>query len=177
MLQLCCSPASLISLLCGNGYSLMEDNEICKIEIRSLIILVVILAELTSQLSIRLITVTWLKSPEMSVLLIPQPTELQYIFSSLWNCRCLNLPRGSGWSQTYCRVHYGLYAKPSSSAAISERLAYTLSLCPFYIFLSVFSADTFTLRTCRVVRVVWCGPWLLSLGQLWTAQLYMVFFG
>lgn len=41
----------------GNGYFLMEDNETHKIEIRSLITVVLILAELTSQLSIRLITI------------------------------------------------------------------------------------------------------------------------
>lgn len=50
----------------------MEDNETHKIEIRSPITVVLILAELTSQLSIRLITIPWIKSPEMSLLLILQ---------------------------------------------------------------------------------------------------------
>lgn len=51
-LEIMSSPQSL-----ENWYSLMEDNETRKIEIRSPITVGLILAELTSQLSISLITI------------------------------------------------------------------------------------------------------------------------
>lgn len=50
----------------------MEDSEAQKIEIRSLMAVVLVLAELTSQLSLKLIAIPWIKSPVMASLLIPQ---------------------------------------------------------------------------------------------------------
>lgn len=56
----------------GIVYSLMEGSEAQKIEIRSLMAVVLILAELTSQLSVKLIAIPLIKSPVMASLLIPQ---------------------------------------------------------------------------------------------------------
>lgn len=50
----------------------MEDSEAQKIEIRSLMAVVLILAELTSQLSVKIIAIPWIKLPVMASLLIPQ---------------------------------------------------------------------------------------------------------
>lgn len=50
----------------------MEGSEAHKIEIRSLFAVVLILAELTSQLSVQLIAIAFIKSSVMALLLIPQ---------------------------------------------------------------------------------------------------------